>query len=49
MKHFLLAITAIFFGLTSSVFAQDIEKKWHVEAVAQTVNDSLATIKNLTL
>ncbi|WP_417291341.1 NupC/NupG family nucleoside CNT transporter [Corallibacter sp.] len=45
MKHFLLAITAIFFGLTSSVFAQDIEKKWHVEAVAQTVNDSLATIK----
>ncbi|MFD1062222.1 Na+ dependent nucleoside transporter, partial [Winogradskyella litorisediminis] len=30
MKHFLLASTAIFFGLTLS--AQDIEKKWQLNS-----------------
>ncbi|WP_431137110.1 nucleoside transporter C-terminal domain-containing protein [Psychroserpens mesophilus] len=32
MKHVLLAITAIFFGLTTS-FGQDLEKKWQFDAV----------------
>ena len=32
MKHFLLAIAAIFFGLTTG-FSQDIEKKWQFEAI----------------
>ena len=32
MKHVLLAIAAIFFGLTTS-FGQDLEKKWQFDAV----------------
>jgi len=32
MKHFLLAIAAIFFGLTTS-FSQDLEKKWLFESI----------------
>ena len=32
MKHFFLAVSAIFFGITT-VFAQNIEKKWQIEAV----------------
>jgi len=32
MKHFLLAVAAIFFGLTTG-FSQDIEKKWQFEAI----------------
>ena len=32
MKHFLLAIAAIFFGLTTG-FSQDLEKKWQFDAI----------------
>lgn len=32
MKHLLLAITAIFFGLTTSL-SQDLEKKWQFDAI----------------
>lgn len=32
MKHFFLAVIAIFFGITTTV-AQSIEKKWEIEAV----------------
>ena len=31
MKHFLLAIAAIFFGITLT-FGQDLEKNWQFEA-----------------
>ncbi len=33
MKHFLLAFTAIFFGITTSAVSQSVEKTWKVEAV----------------
>ena len=36
MKHFLLAITAIFFGITVS--AQEIEKKWQLNTDEETSN-----------
>ena len=32
MKHFFLAFTAVFFGI-STTLAQSIEKKWQFEAV----------------
>ncbi|MEO5787710.1 MAG: nucleoside transporter C-terminal domain-containing protein [Gelidibacter sp.] len=32
MRHFFLAFTAIFFGITTTI-AQSIEKKWQIEAV----------------
>ncbi|MCX7546694.1 Na+ dependent nucleoside transporter [Xanthomarina sp. F1114] len=33
MKHFLLAVAAIFFGLTLSVQAQELEKTWQLESI----------------
>ncbi|MBO3097174.1 nucleoside transporter C-terminal domain-containing protein [Gelidibacter pelagius] len=53
MKHFFLAFTAIFFGVTTTL-AQSIEKKWQFEAVQdnQGVNlyniDSETDVLNLT-
>ena len=33
MKHFFLAITAIFFGINTTALAQSIEKTWQFEAI----------------
>lgn len=43
MKHFFLAFTAIFFGITTSI-AQSIERKWKLESVQSDQNDSLYSI-----
>lgn len=43
MRHFLLAIAAIFFGLTTT-FGQDLEKKWQFEAIE---NDSSVSLFNI--
>lgn len=43
MKHVLLAIAAIFFGLTTS-FGQDLEKKWQFDAVQDENGSSLFEI-----
>jgi len=44
MKHFLLAIAAIFFGITLT-FGQDLEKKWQFEAVKNDSGVSLYSIQ----
>lgn len=44
MKHFFLAFTAIFFGITIST-AQSIEKKWQFKSIA---NDSTESLHNIT-
>ncbi len=33
MKHFFLAFTAIFFGITTTALSQSIEKTWQIDAV----------------
>lgn len=43
MRHFLLAITAIFFGITTTL-GQDIEKKWQFEAIENENGASLLDI-----
>lgn len=43
MKHFFLAFTAIFFGITTSI-AQSIERKWKLESVQSDQTDSLYSI-----
>lgn len=43
MKKFLLAIVAIFFGLTTS-FSQDLEKKWQFDAIENENGSSLFDI-----
>lgn len=43
MKHVLLAIVAIFFGLTTG-FSQDLEKKWQFEAIENKNGSSLFDI-----
>ncbi|WP_460219949.1 nucleoside transporter C-terminal domain-containing protein [Psychroserpens sp. MEBiC05023] len=40
MKHFLLAITAVFFGITMTS-GQDLEKKWTFEAIQNDNGDTL--------
>lgn len=45
MKHFLLAFTAIFFGISIST-AQSIEKKWQFQSVENNNNESLHAITN---
>ena len=45
MKHFLLAITAIFFGITS-LNAQDLEKEWQFEAIQNENGSSLVEISD---
>lgn len=46
MKHFLLAIVAIFFGLTFSIQAQDLEKKWHLESIQDQSGKLVTTNRN---
>mgnify|MGYP000518561494 FL=1 len=42
MKHFLLAIVALFFGI-NSIIAQDLDKKWELETVQnETENNFLS-------
>ena len=43
MKNFLLAIAAIFFGLTTS-FSQDLEKKWQFDAIENEIGSALVDI-----
>ncbi|MGS2727600.1 nucleoside transporter C-terminal domain-containing protein [Psychroserpens sp. BH13MA-6] len=43
MKHFFLAVTAIFFVITGA-FGQDIEKKWRFEAIQSTEGTPLFEI-----
>ncbi|SDR66677.1 concentrative nucleoside transporter, CNT family [Formosa sp. Hel1_31_208] len=45
MRHFLLAITAIFFGITTTL-GQDLEKKWQFEAIQNDTGESLFEISN---
>jgi len=45
MKHFLLAITAIFFGITLT-FGQSLEKNWQFEAVKNDSGVSLYSIQD---
>lgn len=47
MKHFFLAFTAIFFGLTTTL-AQSIEKKWQFEAVQDDQGVNLYNINSKT-
>ncbi|WP_417854388.1 NupC/NupG family nucleoside CNT transporter [Xanthomarina gelatinilytica] len=46
MKQVLLAITAIFFGITSTLFAQEIEKKWQLENIQDQAGNQLEVKKN---
>lgn len=46
MKQVLLAITAIFFGITSTLFAQEIEKKWQLENIQDQAGNQLQVQKN---
>ncbi|MFV0573140.1 MAG: NupC/NupG family nucleoside CNT transporter [Xanthomarina gelatinilytica] len=46
MKQVLLAITAIFFGITSTLFAQEIEKKWQLENIQDQAGKQLEFKKN---
>ena len=45
MKHFLLAVIAIFFGITS-LNAQDLEKKWQFDAIQNENGSSLFEISD---
>jgi CNT family concentrative nucleoside transporter len=46
MKHFLLALTAIFFGITSTLNAQEIEKKWQLENIQDQAGNQLNVDKD---
>ncbi|HLV38720.1 NupC/NupG family nucleoside CNT transporter [Xanthomarina sp.] len=46
MKQFLLAIAAIFFGLTLSTQAQELEKKWHLESIQDQNGKQVTANKN---
>ncbi len=43
MRHFLLAVAAIFFGITTG-FSQDLEKKWEFDAIQSEDGSSLYNI-----
>ena len=43
MKQFLLAITAIFFGITSTLEAQELEKKWQLETIQDHASQNIYT------
>lgn len=47
MKQFFLALTAIFFGITSTIEAQEIEKNWHLESIQNQASKNLPTNKNI--
>lgn len=44
MKHFFLAFTAIFFGITTTALSQSIEKNWQLDAVKNHEGISLYNI-----
>jgi CNT family concentrative nucleoside transporter len=46
MKQFLLALTAIFFGITSSIEAQEIEKNWQLESIQDQTGKNLTVNQN---
>jgi CNT family concentrative nucleoside transporter len=46
MKQFLLALTAIFFGITSSIEAQEIEKNWQLESIQDQAGKNLTVNQN---
>ncbi len=48
MKHFFIAFTAIFFGITSSALSQSIEKTWQIDAVKNQEGINLYNISNKT-
>ena len=43
MKHFLLAIAAIFFGI-STVVAQDLEKNWQFDGIENENGNTLIEV-----
>ncbi|WP_298892376.1 nucleoside transporter C-terminal domain-containing protein [uncultured Psychroserpens sp.] len=45
MRHFLLAIAAIFFGITTT-FSQDLEKKWQFDAIENESGLSLLEVSD---
>jgi len=47
MRKFLLAITAIFFGITS-IIAQDLEQKWEFETIQNKAGEQLVLINSNT-
>ena len=46
MKHFLLAITAIFLGITSTINAQELNKKWQLETIQNHSGENKIVNKN---
>ncbi|TYA58026.1 nucleoside transporter C-terminal domain-containing protein [Formosa maritima] len=46
MKQFLLAIFAVFFGITSTIEAQEIEKNWQLESIQDQTGKNLTVNKN---
>ncbi|MCX7551755.1 NupC/NupG family nucleoside CNT transporter [Xanthomarina sp. F2636L] len=46
MKQFLLAFTAIFFGITLTLQAQEIEKKWQLESIQDQAGEELSVNQN---
>ncbi|MGJ8591924.1 MAG: nucleoside transporter C-terminal domain-containing protein [Aquaticitalea sp.] len=48
MKYFVLAFTAIFFGITTSALSQSVEKTWQVEAVKNHEGVNLYNIESKT-
>ena len=48
MKHFFLAFTAIFFGISSIAFSQSIEKTWQIDAVKNQEGINLYNIETTT-
>ncbi len=48
MKHFFLAFTAIFFGLTTTVLSQSIEKTWQIDAVKNQEGVNLYNVNTAT-
>jgi CNT family concentrative nucleoside transporter len=48
MKHFFLAFTAIFFGITTIALSQNIEKTWQIDAVKNQEGVSLYNVNQKT-
>lgn len=48
MKHFFLAFTAIFFGITTTALSQSIEKTWQIDAVKNQDGINLYNINTTT-
>lgn len=48
MKHFFLAFTAIFFGITTTALSQSVEKTWQIDAVKNQDGINLYNVDNKT-